>query len=405
MTNPSLPGWIETEPVRLAAVAPPATFVGNPALRDRWPYRTPVALVPERMRRLAGLEGAEAIDARRDDNRSAVLPTVHTEIDGQRYWLAVKGIGASVDAFEHRPLDRERIRSICHAPELRERLDRFPEADGGLITGERWFGNTPYGGQAADNALGGLLTSLRAEGASIAGFPICPIAGVVELPPALGKVAAEFYWYRRYDRSYWQEFRWMPSNVRVYFHSPVTLGMQPSGVFHLFGLHQRAEIERFMEELARSLVAALTLYARTLRRAPHGTGYLGLEFHDVWLDKDAVIAPTGRVHFADLEGVEETRTADGAAAREAIERQFYRNLYEAAFALESAATEAERRLSAAGTLADRHRWIREILLRALRADPFVSAEERAGGLALEVHPAEDDPLLAASFDWATPGGA
>ena len=46
--------------------------------------------------------------------------------------------------------------------------------------------------------------------------------------------------------------------------------------------------------------------------------YTGLDFNDVWLDKDAVISPDGTVYFVDLEGIEE-RTVDADHVIDKIE--------------------------------------------------------------------------------------
>src|SRR3989449_6437119 len=118
-----------------------------------------------------------------------------------------------------------------------------------------------YGGQAPDNAAIGLLTSLRAQEGQIAGFPVCPVVALVRLPDEYASIASQFYWYRRYVGTYWQEIRLMPSNVRVYFHSPVTFGVDTARLFEMFGIGSFESAERFLENMARSSVAALTLYA------------------------------------------------------------------------------------------------------------------------------------------------
>src|SRR5438046_6704080 len=168
-----------------------------------------------------------------------------------------------MDAFENVPLNAVRARAICRDLRLSEAL--ATEDGSGLITGERWFGNTPYGGQAPDNAMIGLLASLRADQAQIAGFQVCPVVSLVRLPDEYARIASRFFWYRRYEGAYWQEIRLMPSNVRVFFHSALTFGVDTSRVFTLFGLETFEGAERFLTNLARSSFAALTLYARTLR--------------------------------------------------------------------------------------------------------------------------------------------
>jgi hypothetical protein len=45
------------------------------------------------------------------------------------------------------------------------------------------------------------------------------------------------------------------------------------------------------------------LFARTCRVREDGE-LEGLAFHDVWFDKDAIVAPDGTIHFADIEGLQ-----------------------------------------------------------------------------------------------------
>jgi hypothetical protein len=310
-------------------------------------------------------------------------------IRDREYITSVKGCGAAVDAYENVPLTSVRARAISHDPELSAILATEERPASGLITGERWFGNTPYGGQAPDNAMIGLLASLRADEGQIAGFSVCPIVSLVRLPDAYARIASRFFWYRRYAGTYWQELRLMPSNVRVYFHSPVTFGVDTSRAFTLFGVESFEEAERFLMNLARSAFAALTLYARSLRHDSGRGVYRGLDYHDVWLDKDAVVAPDGTLHFADLEGIEDVVAGNPVAVRESIERQFHRHVYEATYALEALAVEVERRWRGFRGPSDRRRWILEVLERACVADPFLSIERRDSRLVLQIEPAVD----------------
>src|SRR5439155_533233 len=219
-------------------------------------------------------------------NRSCLLPDRRLVLGDREYITAVKGCGAAMDAFENVPLNAVRARAICRDPRLAEAL--ATEDGSGLITGERWFGNTPYGGQAPDNAMIGLLASLRADQAQIAGFQVCPVVSLVR-----------------------------------------------------------------------------------------------------WLDKDAVVAADGTMHFADLEGIEDAVAGKPAAVRETIERQFHRHVYEASYALEALAVEVERRWRGFRGPSDRRRWILEVLQRACVADPFLSIEPSGNRLVLHIEPAVD----------------
>ena len=392
---------VPNDPVTLARLTDGIEVVGNPQLEHAWSDGLAGAYVPEVMARLAGLTPTDRVEGTRDDNRSAILPHRRLVLRGREYVACVKGCGAAADAFDHAPLTAARLRTICHDPRLQAALSA-ERADGGFITGERWFGNSPYGAQAPDNALLALLTSLRADGNGIAGLPVCPVIAAVRLPDAIGRVASRFYWYRRYEGAYWQEVRLLPSNVRLYFHSPVTFGVDTPEAFALFDLTSFETAEAFLENLVASCLAALTLFARTLRAAPDG-GYLGLGYHEVWLDKDAVIAPDGALHFADLEGIEDVRAARPEAVREAIRDQFHRNLYEATFAIERLTAEAQRRWRPFADDGERRAWTTELVERACLRDPYLRASREGDRLVLHVDSAVDADACGVDLEWSSGG--
>ncbi len=396
--------WVPNDPVPLRRLTDGVEAIGDPSFRSFWSSEPMAAYLPELLWRLVGKPEAAPVSGIRDDNRSALLPGRKHVIGHQEFVPAVKGCGAAVDAYENAPLTAERVRSIARDAPLAAPLASEDGAALGFITGERWFGNVPYGGQAPDNAAIGFLTSLRAVAAQIRGFHICPVVALLHLPDSVARVASRFFWYRRYEGEYWQEIRLMPSNVRLYFHSPVTFGMDTSRVLSLFGIGSLEDAERFLENLARSAMAALTLYARTLRHDDSRGVYAGLGYHDVWLDKDAVIAPDGMMHFADLEGIEEIPARDATAVREEIGRQFHRNVYEATYALEALALDVDRRWRAFRTGADRRRWILDVLERACVADPFVSFDRRGGRLVLRVEPSVDGSSCGMEIDIASEVG-
>jgi hypothetical protein len=242
-----------------------------------------------------------------------------------------------------------------------------------------------------------LLASMRARGDSIAWFRICPVIAAVRLPQEAERLASSMYWYRRYDGGYWQELRLMPSNVRVYFQSPVAFGTDTEVAFSMFGLSSRQRCESFLENLCGSSLAALTLYARTLRDDGRG-GYLGLELNDVWMDKDAVVAADGALHFADLEGLEDVRSASREEARQRMRWQCFRHIYEVSFALEAAAREADRFLALGQDRQERRGWLMDLMRRGTRMDGYVQADLRRGGLWLAVRPAVGDGELAVDLE-------
>jgi hypothetical protein len=350
------------------------------------------------MWKLAGMPAGRQYRGIRDDNRSALLTDDRFVIGEREYFAAVKGCGSDFDAYEHSPLTSETLQAICHDPEIASDLADLNNGDARFVTAERWFGNTPYGGQAPDNAMLGLLASLRANRNEIDGFYICPIVALLQLPERFQRIASSFYWYRKYTGTYWQEVRLMPSNVRLYFQSPVTFGADTGEAFALFNLKSLESCEDFLTNLARSTLAALTLYARTLRYDSRSGCYMGLGYHDVWLDKDAVIAADGTLHFADLEGIEDVRVGRPDDVREQILMQFYRNVYEANFSLEATAVETERRLALNQSRSERRAWLSEIIQKACRADPYVKVERRGDKMYVFVEPAVDKSDLAVEIE-------
>jgi hypothetical protein len=307
-----------------------------------------------------------------DDNRGAVLPNAIATLDGQEFFLSVKGIGSSVDPYSWRPLDRGYAAELTRDSEVRRRFQQAPpDRTDRIITGELWLRGSPYGGQGLEHASTALRISERADLTSIGGFLIAPVLKICFLPKQLEEELREIYWYRQYRGRIVQELRLVPSNVRVYFHSRNTVGNNVRHVFDLFGVESDEEAVRFETNFVRSTVAMLTLFARTMRPDESNGRFRGLDFHDVWLDKDAVVSPNGSVYFVDLEGIEEVAVERGAV-REKIEDQVYRSLYELTFAYEQIEHERARRFGEAGS---RQRRFEGILRSAVADDPFVRLRE------------------------------
>jgi hypothetical protein len=316
-----------------------------------------------------------------DDNRGAILPDPIATLDGVEFYLSVKGIGSTVDPFSSRRLDRHLVAQLTAGPTLPERLGRGPTGHTDrFITGELWLRGSPYGGQGLGHARTALQVSERADLTSIAGFRIAPVVKVCFLPEALQEQLRTIHWYRRFRGEFVQELRLVPSNVRIYFHSRTTVGENAREVFDTFGIDSAAKARRFEVRFVRSAVAMLTLFARTLARAPGSERFRGLEFHDVWLDKDAVIAPDGTAYFVDLEGIEEVEV-DREAVRERIEDQIYRSLYEFMFAYEQLDLERRRRY---GDPSNRRERFEAIVLEALQEDPFARPGVEGGSVQMEV---------------------
>jgi hypothetical protein len=333
-----------------------------------------------------------------DDNRGAVSPKAVATFDGAPFHLSIKGVGSAVDPFANRPLDRASVERLTDDAELRRRLDhpmvpQPPEDAERYITGEAWLRGSPYGGQGLEHAQIALAVSERAELTSIEGFRIAPVVKIAHLPRAVEERLRALHWFRRFRGSIVQEIRLVPSNVRIYFHARSTIGTGARDVFDRFGLDTDAKAVAFEVAFLRSAVPLLTLFARTLRVDPVRGRYTGLDFHDVWLDKDAVLAPDGTVFFVDLEGVEEV-DVDRARVREKIEDQVYRSLYEVLFAHEQIAEERARRFGGGG---DRKAHFVACLDRALERDPHVRVRASGAGRELEIRNALGDDALYTRF--------
>jgi hypothetical protein len=302
-----------------------------------------------------------------DDNRGAILPDPVATLDGLEFFLSVKGVGSAVEPFSTDRLDGRSAAPLVDDPALRERLGRSTsDDDGPLITGELWLRGSPYGGQGLPHATTALRVSERADLTSIGGFLIAPVVKICLLPMALEEQLRQVYWYRRFRGRFVQELRLVPSNVRIYFHSRSTVGNNPRHVFDLFRVDSNARALQFELHFVRSVVAMLTLFARTLTFDPARGRYLGLDFHDVWLDKDAVIAPSGSAYFVDLEGIEDA-AVEKEGVSEKIEDQVYRSLYEFMFAYEQIERERCRRF---GEPASRREHFEAIVREALKDDPI-----------------------------------
>jgi hypothetical protein len=320
-----------------------------------------------------------------DDNRGAVSPDPVVTLDGMGFHLSVKGVGSTVDPFSSRPLDRSYASELTEDKDVRDRLGRpspLPPAEETerIITGERWLRGSPYGGQGLEHAQIALNVSERADLTSLNGFLIAPVVQVAFLPEALSDRLRTLHWYRKFRGPIVQELRLVPSNVRIYFHAKNTVGNNVRHVFDTFGLDTNAKALAFELRFLQSSLAMLTLFARTLRFDTSKQRYYGLDFHDVWLDKDAVLAPDGAVYFVDLEGIEE-EGVDREKVGEKLEDQVFRSLYEFVFAYEQIEQERTRRFGGTHT---RKGHFETMLTEALREDPFLRVREGPEGVGLQI---------------------
>ena len=334
----------------------------------------------------------EKIDFIEDDNRSAILPDPFVSIGGIRYYLSVKGIGSTTDPFSMRSLDRFHVSSLVNILEIKEKLMDHESKSNRFITGEVWLRGSPYGGQGLEHATIAMKASSYANETSINGFRIAPLVRVNFIPEELESAVKEIYWYRKFRGRIVQEIRLVPSNVRIYFHSYNTIGSNAKQVFDMFGLDTEEKTFMFEVNFVRSAIAMLTLFPRTMSKTPDGF-YSGLDFYDVWLDKDAVIAPDGTIFFVDLEGIEAIQIKK-EKVKDKIEEQIFRSLYEFMFAYEQ--IDHERRDRFNGSV-DRKVQFEILLKEAVKLDPFINIVVDGATLKMLVKNALGDEELNMEF--------
>ena len=322
--------------------------------------------LPESMRPFTDLNpsGTKAFIV--DDNRGAVSTLPSLELDGTDFYLSVKGVGSTTNPFSQQLLGKAEICSLLKDIRLKDRIMNFEEKTRRYITGELWLRGSPYGGQGLQHAATSMRISEMADLTSINGFRIAPLVKIVFLPEDVENEVKKVYWYRKFAGRIVQETRLVPSNVRVYFHSTSTIGGNISGIFNLFGIDEDDKALEFLKNFVRSGIAFLTLFVRSLRSNEDGT-FSGLDLYDVWLDKDAVLAPDGTIYFADLEGLEWIDVKE-EKVHEKIDDQIYRSLYEFMYAYEQIERERFKRF---GRVMDRKVQFEYLLREALKDDEVV----------------------------------
>jgi hypothetical protein len=324
-----------------------------------------------------------------DDNRSAVSRLPCMTIDGTDFYLSVKGIGSTTSPFSRQLLRREEVVGLLKSPRLKDRILASRETEiPRYVTGELWSRGCPYGAQGLEFASIAMKAAEMSDTSttSIHGFRIAPLVKIVKLPEAMQKEVTQVYWYRRFKQRMVQETRLVPSNVRIYFHSDWTIGDDTGELFDYFHIDSNEKAMGFLRNFVRSGIAVLTLFVRSMSDNGNGT-YSGLDFYDVWLDKDAVLAPDGTIFWADLEGLQEI-TVGGRDRKEVefnieenMEHQIYRSLYEFMYAYEQIERERTRRF---GHATDRKIQFEYVLRDALRDDEVVSLRRKTDSLELVI---------------------
>jgi hypothetical protein len=332
-----------------------------------------------------------------DDNRSVVTPQPTLAIDGTEFHLSVKGIGSTTGPFSRRLLRKTEICSLLKNPTMTSRIMNSDNTMPRYLTGELWSRGSPYGVQGLQYASIAMRAAEMCDVTSIHGFRIAPLVKIVSLPQDLQNEIKKIYWYRKFKQEIVQETRLLPSNIRIYFHSDYTIGEDTCAVFDLFGVDNNDKAKEFEINFLRSGMAVLTLLARSIKNNENGT-YSGLDFYDVWLDKDAVLAPDGTIYWADLEGLEWI-TLWEKDIEEKMEYQIYRSMYELMYAYEQIEIERVRRF---GEFIDRKNQFEYLLRAALKGDEVIKLERDGSSLNIIIGTILKEQKLTKTFtilDW------
>jgi hypothetical protein len=289
--------------------------------------------------------------------------------------LSIKGLGASTPAYGGFPVD--------------------DVIDARAIVAESWMGDAPYGGQGESGAHDALaITALIDERATIAGVPICPLTAIVEVPAA--HVHRDCFWYRRYRGRVLQEHRLVPSDVRLFHGEGGALGRDAERALLQLGVGDPEAIDAFAERYLASGVAALTLWARTARECPGG--WEGLDYDDVWLDKDSLLGSDGSLFLVDLESLEWTPTTHRVGVDARVRRQIDRNYYELMFGLDAVLDVRDRWLDRISDARSRRESIATRLGLALASDAFVEVLDDGDAVDLQVRTPTKEPVTVRFLD-------
>jgi len=335
--------------------------------------------LPESMRPFTDLSPSGTKEFVIDDNRGAVSTSPSLKMDGTDFYLSVKGVGSTTNPFSNQLLGKAEMCNLLKDSRLKDRIVNSEGRAPRYLTGELWLRGSPYGGQGLQHATTSMRVSEMADLTSIHGFRVAPLVKIVFLPEGLENEIKKLYWYRRFAGRMVQETRLVPSNVRIYFHSGSTVGGNISSIFDLFGIDENDKALEFLKNFVKSGIAFLTLFTRSIESNEDGT-FSGLDFYDVWLDKDAVLAPDGTIYFADLEGLEWINVQE-KKVHEKIDDQIYRSLYEFMYAYEQIERERSARF---GHMTDRKVQFEYLLREALKDDEVVDLAREGHSLMLIV---------------------
>jgi hypothetical protein len=261
-----------------------------------------------------------------------------------------------------------------------------PDDTSSPFTSESYFGENPWGSVSRRTCLDDASITDLAYPYSIKGFQICPVIRAEPLPEDITTSAMAEYSYRRQDGDgpFFQEVRLMPSNVRLFYQSGTTLGKDTQRVLKHFAVGSREDLDDFIINYVRTGMAALTLSCRTARK--EGGGITGLDYHDVWLDKDSVISPQGELFFADIEGLDWAYPVPEERFAVSMTAQFNRNYYEFMYVLDRLIKERELTSGSPVSNHGRRETAASLFEVSLTEDRYLDLERKNGMLMMTLVP-------------------
>jgi hypothetical protein len=352
--------------------------------------------MPDSMRPFSAVDPVSSKEFIADDNRSAIFTKSYTQIDGTDFYLSVKGVGSTTNPFSRELLRKEEICGLVDDARLKELVQRNKESSSRYLTAELWQRFSPYGGQGIEHAEIAMHGSELADMTSIHGFRIAPLVKINCLPDDVERQIRKVYWYRRFEGRMVQEARLVPSNVRVYFHSGKTVGGTMGYIYNLFGIDTNEKAISFLLNYVKSGLGFLTILSRSLQANNDGT-YNGLDLYDIWLDKDAVIAPDGTVFCVDLEGLDWLKLNE-SDAKEKVYYQIFRSLYEFSYGYEQIERERCKRF---GGTTDRKIQFLELVKEALKTDEILTLEHDGDNVMIRVDNIIHEQRLVGKFPITT----
>jgi uncharacterized protein YoaH (UPF0181 family) len=316
-----------------------------------------------------------------DDNRSVIIPHSPVLIEDEEFNLSIKGVGARAPLYGFSPLDFTQPSDFQSNNDPKDDLTYSR-----IISHENWFGESPYGAQGYENALSDLEISELYFKNELHHVNICPVIEINELPQDYVMKTGKTFWYRKYVGRFFQEKRLIPSNIRLFHQSNLTLGQSLDIVLKKFNIDSIVKINNFMTNYISSGLAIITILARTLRFNKETHIFEALDFSDVWLDKDSLISPSGKLYFADLEGLDWINISDPFYFENKVKKQVNRNYYEFMYCLDLLIKERDRMNGRITNQKQKRELLFNMLDLALIDDQFLEIENTNNHLDLIINP-------------------